>query len=142
MRWQIEVAKRATRKGGEKGNPDVLPLRPCRLVWIPGAMVVRLRLQRFGRHNRPFYRIVAADSRAKRDGRFIERVSNTQAWVVKDKSLVTSHQPSAEFNDPNLRFPAPGDGSSPPAAVHVVVGLPLGPLCRWARTTRFQHVMG
>jgi len=37
-------------------------------------MVVRLRLQRFGRHDRPFYRIVAADSRAKRDGRFIERV--------------------------------------------------------------------
>jgi len=35
-------------------------------------MVVRLRLQRFGRTHAPFYRIVAADSRAPRDGRFIE----------------------------------------------------------------------
>jgi len=37
-------------------------------------MVVRLRLQRFGRTHAPFYRIVAADSRAPRDGRFIEIV--------------------------------------------------------------------
>jgi hypothetical protein len=38
-------------------------------------MVVRIRLQRFGAKHLPFYRIVAADSRAPRDGRFIERVS-------------------------------------------------------------------
>lgn len=34
--------------------------------------MVRIRLARFGAKKRPFYRIVAADSRAKRDGRFIE----------------------------------------------------------------------
>lgn len=34
--------------------------------------MVKLRLQRFGSKKRPFYRIVAADSRAPRDGRFIE----------------------------------------------------------------------
>jgi small subunit ribosomal protein S16 len=34
--------------------------------------VVRLRLSRGGRHKRPFYRIVAADSRMPRDGRYIE----------------------------------------------------------------------
>jgi small subunit ribosomal protein S16 len=34
--------------------------------------VVRLRLTRGGRHKRPFYRIVAADSRMPRDGRYIE----------------------------------------------------------------------
>ncbi len=34
--------------------------------------MVRLRLQRTGRRNRPSYRIVAADSRAPRDGAFIE----------------------------------------------------------------------
>jgi small subunit ribosomal protein S16 len=34
--------------------------------------VVRLRLARGGRHKRPFYRIVAADSRMPRDGRYIE----------------------------------------------------------------------
>jgi small subunit ribosomal protein S16 len=37
-------------------------------------MPVRLRLARFGRRKRPFYRIVAADARAPRDGRFIEIV--------------------------------------------------------------------
>jgi len=34
--------------------------------------MVRLRLQRTGRKKRPSYRIVAADSRAPRDGAFIE----------------------------------------------------------------------
>lgn len=34
--------------------------------------MVRLRLTRGGRHKRPFYRIVAADSRKPRDGRYIE----------------------------------------------------------------------
>jgi len=34
--------------------------------------VVRLRLTRGGRHKRPFYRIVAADSRKPRDGRYLE----------------------------------------------------------------------
>ena len=37
-------------------------------------MAVRLRLARMGRKKRPFYRIVAADQRKPRDGRFIERL--------------------------------------------------------------------
>ena len=37
-------------------------------------MPVRLRLQRRGRKGRPFYAIVAADSRARRDGRFLEKL--------------------------------------------------------------------
>ncbi len=35
-------------------------------------MAVRIRLTRTGKRNQPRYRIVAADSRAPRDGRFIE----------------------------------------------------------------------
>ncbi len=35
-------------------------------------MAVRIRCQRFGRKKRPFYRIIAADKDAPRDGRFIE----------------------------------------------------------------------
>ncbi len=35
-------------------------------------MPVRIRLMRFGRRKRPFYRVVAADSRAPRDGKFLE----------------------------------------------------------------------
>lgn len=34
--------------------------------------MVTLRLARYGAKKRPFYRVVAADSRAKRDGRFLE----------------------------------------------------------------------
>lgn len=34
--------------------------------------MVRIRLRREGRRNRPFYRVVVADSRAPRDGAFIE----------------------------------------------------------------------
>ena len=37
-------------------------------------MAVKLRLKRMGAKKRPFYRIVAADSRSPRDGRFIEVV--------------------------------------------------------------------
>ena len=37
-------------------------------------MAVKLRLRRMGAKKRPFYRIIAADSRSPRDGRFIEIV--------------------------------------------------------------------
>ena len=35
-------------------------------------MAVRIRLSRMGSTKRPFYRIVVADSRSPRDGRFVE----------------------------------------------------------------------
>lgn len=37
-------------------------------------MAVKLRLKRMGSKQRPFYRIVAADSRSPRDGKFIETI--------------------------------------------------------------------
>ena len=37
-------------------------------------MAVKLRLKRMGAKKRPFYRVVAADSRSPRDGKFIELV--------------------------------------------------------------------
>jgi len=33
---------------------------------------VRIRLMRFGRKKKPFYRVVAADSRSPRDGKFLD----------------------------------------------------------------------
>ena len=39
-------------------------------------MAVKLRLQRHGRGKRPFYHIVAADSRKPRDGAYIERIGD------------------------------------------------------------------
>ncbi|HHZ03848.1 MAG: 30S ribosomal protein S16 [Acetomicrobium sp.] len=37
-------------------------------------MAVRIRLARHGRKKRPFYRLVVADSRSPRDGKFIEMI--------------------------------------------------------------------
>ncbi len=37
-------------------------------------MAVKMRLRRMGQKKAPFYRIVVADSRSPRDGRFIEEV--------------------------------------------------------------------
>ena len=37
-------------------------------------MAVKLRLKRMGKKGAPFYRIVAADGRSPRDGRFIETI--------------------------------------------------------------------
>ncbi len=37
-------------------------------------MATKLRLQRHGKKGKPFYHLVAADARAKRDGKFIEKI--------------------------------------------------------------------
>ena len=36
--------------------------------------MVKIRLKRMGAHKQPFYRVVVADSRAPRDGKFIEEI--------------------------------------------------------------------
>ena len=36
--------------------------------------MVKIRLKRMGAHNKPFYRVVVADIRSPRDGRFIEEI--------------------------------------------------------------------
>lgn len=67
-------------------------------------MPVRIRLSRMGRHKRPHYRIVVADSRKPRDGKFLEilgtydplatdnKIENfkqdrAQAWITKGAQL-------------------------------------------------------
>lgn len=67
-------------------------------------MATRLRLQRHGSKGQPFYKIVAADSRAKRDGRFIEQIgtynpTSIPATIVLDidkavKWVQTGAEPS------------------------------------------------
>ena len=47
-------------------------------------MATKIRLSRGGAKKRPFYRIVVADSRSPRDGRFIERVGTYNPMVAKD----------------------------------------------------------
>jgi len=47
-------------------------------------MTVKLRLARGGTKKRPFYRVVAADERAPRDGRYIERLGVYNPLLPKD----------------------------------------------------------
>ena len=47
-------------------------------------MSLKIRLSRAGAKKRPFYRIVVADSRSPRDGRFIERLGTFDPLKAKD----------------------------------------------------------
>ena len=49
-------------------------------------MAVKLRLKRMGAKQKPFYRVVAADSRSPRDGRFIETVG-TYDPIKKENNI-------------------------------------------------------
>ena len=47
-------------------------------------MSIRIRLSRGGAKKRPYYRVVIADSRSPRDGRYIERVGTYDPMLPKD----------------------------------------------------------
>ena len=49
-------------------------------------MATKIRLARGGSKKRPFYRIVAADTRAPRDGRFIEKLGTYNPLLAKDSA--------------------------------------------------------
>ena len=51
-------------------------------------MAVKLRLKRMGSKKAPFYRVVAADSRSPRDGRFIETVGTYNPIVKEDNVTI------------------------------------------------------
>ena len=53
-------------------------------------MAVKLRLKRMGAKKKPFYRIVAADSRSPRDGKFIETVGTYDP--TNDKALISVNE--------------------------------------------------
>lgn len=44
-------------------------------------MAVKIRLKRMGQKKAPFYRIIVADSRSPRDGRFIEEIGTYDPTV-------------------------------------------------------------
>ena len=51
-------------------------------------MATRIRLARGGRKKRPYFRIVVSDSRAPRDGRFIERIGSYDPLLAENKVTV------------------------------------------------------
>jgi small subunit ribosomal protein S16 len=60
-------------------------------------MALKIRLSRGGAKKRPFYRIVVADSRKPRDGRFIERLGTYNPMLAKD------HPERILFNEERVR---------------------------------------
>ncbi len=57
-------------------------------------MAVKIRLKRMGKKKAPFYRIVVADSRSPRDGRFIEEVGTYDP--SKDPSVFDVNEESVK----------------------------------------------
>jgi len=55
-------------------------------------MAVKLRLKRMGSKQKPYYRIVATDSRSPRDGRFIEAVGTYDPVKGADKVTVNEEK--------------------------------------------------
>lgn len=59
-------------------------------------MAVKLRLKRMGAKQKPFYRIVAADSRSPRDGRFIETVG-TYNPILKENNVTVDEEKAMKW---------------------------------------------
>ncbi len=59
-------------------------------------MAVKLRLKRMGSKQKPFYRVIAADSRSPRDGRFIETVG-TYDPVKKEESITIDEEKALKW---------------------------------------------
>lgn len=61
-------------------------------------MAVRIRLARSGAKKRPFYRIVAADSRSPRDGKYLEKLG------TYDPHLPSEHAQRLTLDEERIRY--------------------------------------
>jgi len=61
------------------------------------VFVVKLRLKRFGRRNRPYYRITAVDHRTRRDGRVIEEIGTYDPINKDADKQFTVNRERAEY---------------------------------------------
>ena len=60
-------------------------------------MSLKIRLSRAGAKKRPFYRVVVADTRSPRDGRFLERLGTYDPMLPKD------HPERVRLNEERIR---------------------------------------
>ena len=65
-----------------KGDPMASSLRESENQFV---MSVKIRLKRVGARNHPVYRVVVADSRSPRDGKFIEEIGTYHPARTSDK---------------------------------------------------------
>jgi len=106
-------------------------------------MPVKLRLQRHGRKARPFYHIVAADSRAPRDGRFIEKIGSfnpigTQQLVLDSERALYWLQNGAQPTD-KVRAMLSSEGVM--FRNHLLVGVRKGALTQEQADAKFEAWM-
>jgi len=59
-------------------------------------VAVKIRLSRMGRKKRPFYRIVAIDSRKRRDGEYIEKLGHYDP-ITRPATLVVDHDKAVKW---------------------------------------------
>jgi small subunit ribosomal protein S16 len=97
--------------------------------------LVKIRLKRMGAKKRPFYRLVVADSRSPRDGRFIEEVGTydpianpakvqidadrVRDWISKGARPSDIARKLLEQQGVLQRAPRPRAGAAPAAATAV-----------------------
>ena len=74
-------------------------------------MPAKIRLSRGGTKKRPYYRIVVADSRAPRDGSFIEKIGTYDPMLPKD------HENRVTFKEERLDYWL-GVGAQPTDRIH------------------------
>lgn len=92
-------------------------------------MAVKIRFARIGKKHAPIYRIVAIDSRRKRDGMFLE---NLGTYDPKTKQLVQFHDDriaywvsvGAEITEPVVRLMKIRSKQTPVVAVQAVASEP------------------
>ncbi len=78
-------------------------------------MALAMRLSRGGRKSRPFYRIVVADKRMPRDGRYIERLGTYNPLLAKDDDN------RVNLNEERIKHWL-GEGAQPSYRVAVFLG--------------------
>ena len=78
-------------------------------------MALAMRLSKGGRKNRPFYRIVVADKRMPRDGRYIERLGTYNPLLSKDD------EKRVNLNEERIKHWL-GEGAQPSYRVAVFLG--------------------
>ena len=61
--------------------------------------MVKIRLKRMGAHKRPFYRVVVADSRYPRDGRFIEEIGTYDPMTEPSTVKINAERAEKWLND-------------------------------------------
>ncbi|EKV30400.1 SSU ribosomal protein S16p [Caenispirillum salinarum AK4] len=79
-------------------------------------MALKIRLSRGGAKKRPFYRIVLADSRSPRDGRFLERLGSYNPMVPQD------HADRVILKDERIKHWL-GQGAQPTDRVRKLLGI-------------------